>query len=251
MLKYYVYADYWIHDRYRFYNNMEDVGLEYGDVLNWLFEQFNLCYAGCKIRYVDLVRLFKFIRHCDNDGDWSGGYNENYYRTVRTYDENGKLKVDRELYKTEWIPRTFKRKPIIIIDSYGRIVNSKDLLRDMQKHVYDSEWRRKYNKRRHRINYVFGTSRWQRGGWWHKYAGNHGGILGEARDLVYHEIEQKEILEEYGTTFKIRKERSKFLKDWYSFDRNHGRFSKGRGWKRQRIKKQWMRGVLNKKEKVS
>jgi hypothetical protein len=130
-------------------------------------------------------------------------------------------------------------KPIIVIDSYGRVVNSKDLLRDFLTHKYNATWRSRYFTYRKHIYRLSGNSCYQKGYGWHKYRGNHAFVIGEIRDTLFHEIEKAEIQEEYNVSFKIRKKRINVLSEEL-FYRSHHCNPKGYGWKRTRKKKQWM-----------
>ena len=173
------------------------------------------------IGYYDLTEFFKKFRHNENDGIYHKEQSRPIFR-------NGNV------HHYQIIPAWFDQKPWIVIDSYGRIINSKDLRLDAINHKYDPYWKAKYRKP-HKFRW-YGFS--YRNGNWQKYLGDHAGPTPDYKKEIHHNNDRKEILDEFGITFKIRGKRTVDLREAADWDGRHGWIEKG--WKQSRKKKQWM-----------
>jgi len=194
--------------------------------------------------------FFSKFRHNPNDGTWTRGrWKQNYhYEYIQQKDENGRL--TSEWIKTTifddwiWIEPVFTPNSYQITDSHGRIIPSGIIKADYLKYTPDQndrkrEPRRRYHSRwgsRSDHNWEFRRDpvpclrSYKRKGWWHKYAGDHCGFVPWKRSWYAIEVDSKEIYEEYGVRIKNQK--------IIPYTHDH---SKGRGWKRTRKEKQWMK----------
>ena len=209
-------------------------------------------------RYRDKIVFLDFwnsFAHNPQDGTWSLRHWKEDYSYERIFDEE-KLdwKFVRVVKSREWIAPIFTPKKYQVTDSYGRIINSKDLKIDFLKHKYNPDWKnisntyksipkRKAYKyyRMYKNRYVFRSGpvpyihKWK-SGHWHEYRGKHGHTIQELRQYFRDIIEQRIIKEEYGITFKIHRNNSELN----PYNLGHHVGTKGRGWKRSRKRKQWM-----------
>lgn len=186
------------------------------------------------INHYDLLAFFKKFRHNDNDGIYHKAHTRAVYGDEVSFDENGR-KI-RKIVITHFItiPAFFEQKPWIVIDSYDRIINSKDLRLDALKHNYDPDWREKYRKPR---KFTWTPANY-RNGHWQKYGGDHAGPTPDLRKDKHHNDDKKEVFEEYGVTFKVRGKRTEVLRQAADWDGRYGWIEKG--WKQTRKQKQWM-----------
>jgi len=186
------------------------------------------------ISHYDLNTFFKKFRHNDNDGDWVTYPDRAVYKRELVYDENGKVKVISTFDYYQIIPPTFVQKQWIVIDSYNRVINSKDLRLDAINHDYDPNWKAKY---RRQYNYPPPTS--YRNGGWQKYLGNHAGSIGEYAKDLHHNDDKEAFRNEYGVTYKVRAKRTSELYRATDWDGGKSGWIE-KGWKQTRKKKQWM-----------
>lgn len=200
--------------------------------------------------HIAVSNFFKRFRHNPNDGTWSEGrWKQNFhYEYVQQKTEDGRLTC--EWIKTmifdnwNWIEPVFTPNTYQITDSYGRIVPTclikadyllykpKDFDRKKEISRFYPRWHRSTN-----LHWEFRRGpvpgiRSYRNGWWHKFTGNHAGRAAMKRQWFRDEVYSHEIFEEYGITFKM---------DGKEMSTNHGNGSKGKGWKRTRKEKQWMK----------
>lgn len=192
------------------------------------------------VRKFDASAFYKSYRHNENDGTWSS------FRWQYKYDwfwivdqETGKGSYIKEKVDQILIPPKLTQKQYQIIDEYGRILNSKDLVEDALLRNYDPERKIKERRKLQRQRYPYrqrGTSRYQKGRNWQKYLGDHAGPVAIKKGFVYAETDQKEISSTYGTTFKRRRRRKNQFSDLWDFP--YGWIEKG--WKQSRKQKQWM-----------
>lgn len=170
----------------------------------------------------------KQFRHNESDGSWTKGY---YTQLVRVTGVDERGRTTWEHYNGAWNPPVFTRTPMQVTDSYGRIINAKDIWKDMQDVVVPEE------KRRYWYCGGWSRSKYQKGSDWHKYRGDHSGPVPEKRVNLAHNNEANEFLYDYGTTYKVRGKRLTEFDDLWDF-RRYGEIE--RGWKQTRKKKQWM-----------
>jgi len=174
--------------------------------------------------HYEITAFFKKFRHTDTDGDWHKAYSQAVYTW-----ESG----ERELAFYNHYPARFEQKPWIVIDSLGRIINSKDLKLDALKNNYDPNWKpvRRWGPWYPPTSY--------RNGRWQKYAGDHAGPTPDLRRDNHHLDDRRQILLDHGVTFKVRGKRTVELREAADWDGRHGWLEKG--WKQTRKKKQWMK----------
>lgn len=185
-------------------------------VVDTSYQDFSSCYS-----------------HNDNDGIYHKGRNERRSRPYTRRNENGEWESGREDYYV-WIEPSFEAKTLRIVDSYGRILNSKDLWKDWQEVTIPEKPSYYYSRG------CWSRAKWQKGHGWRKYRGDHGGLTNEKRETEYHESCRNALIETYGTTFKLRSKRSEVFPDrWEQWERDRGG-RRSKGWKRTRKKKQWM-----------
>lgn len=193
------------------------------------------------VRKFDASAFYKGYRHNDNDGTWSSfrwQYKYDWFWVVD--EETGKGEYIKEKVDQILIPPQLTQKQHQIKDEYGRILNSKDLVKDAMQHDYDPERKIKERRRLYRQSGYYhrcSTSRYQKGRNWQRYKGTHSGPVTVKKSFIYAETDQKESSKKYGVTFKIRNKRKKHFMDLWDF--KHGWLEKG--WKQTRKKKQWMR----------
>jgi len=185
--------------------------------------------------------FFKDFKHNDNDGVWTEGH----YKRIPVFDENRRI---IKYVNGDWVDPVFTPKNNVVFDSYGRIIPSGYLKKEYASYVPNEQDRKpkKFNLRYKRWacvhTYEFrkdpvpNKGRWPRGGW-HKYRGDHGHTIQELRESFVAVIEQKEVKQEYGVTFKLGRNKND-LDPW-----NHGHHvgCHGFGWKRSKKEKQWMK----------
>ena len=227
--------------------------MPYEDVLNWVGDQLYTKQArnpyyyeidtSKGINFNQVKSFFASYRHNENDGSWTGGYEKSIYGHRKNFETGA---YEYGVIGNVWVPLVFTRKSLQVKDNFGRIINVKDLYKDFLKHEYDPTWQRKY-KTRDRYAYYQRTRHSNylgfrkgpvpnvgggRSGWWYKNSGNHCGFKPWKRDFFAAKVDRLEVLEEYGVTFKEPKK----IPHTYSK-------SEGVGWKRTKIRKQWMRKV--------
>jgi hypothetical protein len=206
---------------------------------------------------VDVNNFFNLFGHNPNDGLYTDGrWKQNsHWEMVQQKDGQGCLTStwEKKLFFDDWvwIEPTFKPKKWMVVDSFDRVIPSstiKDAYRTYESCELDkppkshrTKWKfRRYSYCDHswefRRDPVPGI-RHYKNGYWHKYRGKHGHTNQELKQYHRDIIEQKEVFKEYGTTFRIHR-------TWMDLDPwNHGyhRGTKGKGWKRSRKDKQWMK----------
>jgi hypothetical protein len=199
---------------------------------------------------------FNTYVHNENDGGyWVQG---KYERIIIGIDENNQ----RIEVNGDWIPPHWKANTNgwYIKDSLGRIIPSGYLKVCVRKYIINEEdckpIERKYGKgygrywwynsydhdRDFRKGPVPGIRSYSRGHW-HKYAGKHGGYVGEMRTIHGDLVDVKEVFEEFGVRYKINTQRLYDLDPWGPREGKYGSGNKGYGWKRTRKRKQWMKNV--------
>jgi len=176
--------------------------------------------------------------HNDNDGgSWTNGQ---YERIHVGYDSETR----NHIYENgAWIPPTWKprEKGWYISDSFDRIIPSgfiKDSYKLFKPDTSIPTPVRYYYRRGGYFTFRKGPVPYagsHRNGCWHKYAGKHASRAAKKRAWYGDDIYRKEIFLEYGITFRM---------DNKEFHTNYHNGGKGRGWKRTRKEKQWMRGDI-------
>ncbi len=183
--------------------------------------------------HYELTAFFKDFRHNENDGIYHKEDTRPVYGYEYSYNEAGRKVAKQVLLYHKAIPAWFEQKRWIVIDSYGRIINSKDLKIDALKHNYDPNWKDKFCKPR-KFNWPPCS---YRNGNWQRYLGDHAGPTPAYRKAIHHSADKKEIFEEYGISFKVRGKRLVELRNAADWDGRHGWIEKG--WKQTRKHKQW------------
>lgn len=226
----------------KYYINGKKEASSYVDVLDFVcrvctFTERQYYWSVVTSHKFDASKFLKNYRHNDNDGTWSSFRWQYKYDWIRVFDEDTlEWKYVKEKVSQTLVPPQLTQKQYQIKDEFGRILNSKDLIRDALKHDYDPDRERKARRKLFPDYRWCSYSRYQKGHNWQKYLGDHPGPVAVKKSFVYAEYDQKEVLEEYGTTFKIRNKRKANFRDLWDFD--HGWLEKG--WKQTRKKKQWM-----------
>ena len=197
--------------------------------------------------------FFKNFRHNDNDGIYKEGswHQKSWKELIQLKDEDGRLTSTWEWVwkwgEWYWVEPTFTPKKYQVTDNFGRIIPS-SLIKQaylafnfpeetkVKRSPYHRGWWRTRNCNRWTfrfdpVPFIGG----KRNGWWHKYAGKHAGRAAKKRAWYAHDVDKKEYLLEYGITYKM---------DDKEFCHNHGNGGKGKGWKRTRVRKQWMRKLV-------
>lgn len=183
--------------------------------------------------------FFSNFGHCDNDGQWSGGYATGVYDWV--FDPET-CRSRQQMVGTKWIPLEFTPKKFRVTDSYGRVVPSGIIKTEfflkkefrpkapLKRRTHFGSWRSRLydHERDFRKGPVPGIHHWRNGSWL-KYKGDHCGITPWKRSWYAARIERKECYDEYGVTFRRQKKIPHSYGEW-----------PGKTWKRTRKEKQWM-----------
>ncbi len=185
--------------------------------------------------HYELTAFFKKFRHNEKDGFYHKEDSRPIYGREVTYDENGYRTVNSVVLYHKTIPAWFEQKPWIVIDSYDRVINSKDLKIDALKHNYDPNWEAKYRKPR---KFTW-TPTSYRNGRWQKYLGNHAGSIGDYAKDLHHNDDKEAFRNEYGVTYKVRAKRTSELYRATDWDGGKNGWIE-KGWKQTRKAKQWM-----------
>lgn len=216
--------------------------------VKWEYKQSLRCYAympsSIYSRRVSIKNLTSSYRHNENDGiRTKGRWKQNHHwEFIQQRDADGRL--NSEWIKTlvlddhKWIPETFTRHRNQVTDNLGRVIPVNLILADLRSYIPNNEDRitdyryrtRRWNNHswKFRCGPVPNTSK-RKNGWWHRYGGDHCGSRPWKRDWYVAALEQQEIREEYGCTYR--------MPDKIPYRHNH---TNERGWKRTRKKKQWM-----------
>lgn len=245
-----------------YYINGSKPGYTWNQLLYWCWEGIEIgssnrfynikerlkSYKRSNQNYINF--FFKDFGHNPNDGCYRDGYWEQkvvkaFYHVVvgpmRSWEKHIQL---ARIYERVWVKPTFTPKKYQITDSYGRIIPSSLIRNAYLRYKPDYNDRLiirrkiyKYNRWNSSHPYEFRkgpvpyTKKWKRG-WKKRRTGkNRASRAAMKRQWFRDEIYSKEILFDYGITFKM---------DGKEIHHNHHRNSKGRGWKRTRKEKQWM-----------
>jgi hypothetical protein len=211
-------------------NKKAGKGKTWREVLQYIFEELNSpTTKRNKYGWYDVPKAygpavindyFRGWRHHVNDGGyWTNGA---YDRIFVGFDPetNQKIEINGDWHDPEW---KVKEGGTYLTDSYGRIIPSGYVKACYLRFRPDTS----VKKKDHRYWYYNrGYKRHHTAGW---NTGNHAGFVPWKRSWYAHDVDRKEIYEEYGIMLRTQK----------IIPYTCGR-TEGHGWKRTKKQKQWM-----------